>query len=119
SIPVPSVRAATEFELRWQDDTGVALGRTRLVAQPNLLAELAVCAGIKALGLYDPQNLIKPLLTNANVNITDLTEVAVEKFSGRLLIVIATSRASAVELQPRVKKRVADGVNAVFISPSL
>ncbi len=53
----------------------------------NLLAELKPLAGDQALGVFDPQNQLKPLLKNLKLEFTDLENLDLENFSGRLAII--------------------------------
>jgi hypothetical protein len=64
------------------------LGTTEVWVYPtNLLAELKPLAADQALGVFDPQNQLKPLLKNLKLEFTDLENLDLENFSGRLAII--------------------------------
>jgi hypothetical protein len=90
SVPLdfPSVKVETKFLIQWLDDTNQVLGETTALIYPtNLLAELKPLAGDEPLGVFDPQNQLKPLLKNLKLDFTDLENLDLEDFSGRLAIV--------------------------------
>ena len=83
----PAVKSATRFVVQWLEDTNV-IGKTEVVVYPtNLLAELKPLAGGQPLGIFDPQNQLKPLLKNLKLDFTDLENIALKNFSGRLAII--------------------------------
>lgn len=110
---LPSVRAKTRFEIRWSDATGAALGTAAIDAYPtNLLQTFAELCASKALGIFDPESRLKPLLTGAGVEFVDLGQSTFEDFHGRLIVAFMDEQAQ----QARLLKTVRRGVNAVMIS---
>ena len=67
-LDFPMVKAETKFLIQWLENSNSVLGQTEVFVYPtNLLAELKPLAGDQALGVFDPQNQLKPLLKNLNV----------------------------------------------------
>jgi hypothetical protein len=88
TLDFPSVKGETKFIVRWQEDAAHVLGKTEVRVYPtNLLAALKTLAGEGGPGVYDPQNEIKPLLKNLDVEFEDLENSSVEHFPGRLAII--------------------------------
>ena len=58
-----------------------------LVYPTNLLAGLKPLAGDEPLGIFDPQNQLKPLLKGLQLNFSDLEVSGLASFSGRLAII--------------------------------
>lgn len=88
SLDFPAVKAEMKFLVQWIENTNHILGQTKVLVYPtNLLAELKPLAGDEVLGIFDPQNQIKPLLKNLKVELSDLENSGLENFSGRLAIV--------------------------------
>ncbi len=84
----PAVRAETKFLVEWLESPNHILGKTEVLVYPtNLLAELKPLAGGGPLGVFDPQNRLKPLLKNLKLNFTDLENSGLENFSGKLAII--------------------------------
>jgi hypothetical protein len=87
-LDFPAVKAETKFLIQWLEGTNLIIGKTEVLVYPtNLLAELKPLAGGEALGVFDPQNQLKPLLKNLKLTFTDLENFDLENFSGRLAIV--------------------------------
>jgi hypothetical protein len=86
-LDFPPVRARTKFLVQWLESTNRILGATEVWAYPtNLLAELKPLAGGEDLGVYDPQHELAPLLKSLKVTFTDLEDMSLENFSGKLAI---------------------------------
>jgi hypothetical protein len=107
-LDFPTVKAETKFLVQWlvegsgagfqpaqTSGAGLAgrmpaplLGTTEVLVYPtNLLAELKPLAGDEPLGVFDPQNQLKPLLKNLKLAFTDLENFDLENFPGRLAII--------------------------------
>ena len=87
-LDFPPVKAETKFLIQWLENSNSVLGQTEVLVYPtNLLAELKPLAGDQALGVFDPQNQLKPLLKNLKLEFTDLENLDLENFSGRLAII--------------------------------
>lgn len=121
SLTFPLVKTATRFLVEWLDDHGQALGQTEVIAYPpDLLRELKPLAGGEPLGLFDPQNQIKPLLARLGVDYTDLETVGLEQFSGRLAIIgpFAGPQQRRADLVERTKTAARAGLAVVWIEPA-
>jgi hypothetical protein len=116
ALDFPPVRAKTRFLVQWVDGESNVLGATEVCAYPtNLLAELGVLMAHDeaALGVYDPENVLKPLLKNLNVRFVDLENMVAENFRGRLAIIGAfDSKKSLVTTQ--IKTLAENGVAVVW-----
>jgi len=100
----PAVRVATRFLVQWGE-----LGRTPVVVYPDdLLKGLSKLAGEKPLGVFDPENKLKPVLKQAGVKCADFE---IETEDCRLAIVWAA------RLPESVSTRVKKGLGAVWIRP--
>ena len=87
-LDFPAVKAETKFLVQWLENSNHILGKTEVLVYPtNLLAELKPLAGDEPLGVFDPQNQLKPLLKNLKLKFTDMENSGVENFSGSLAIV--------------------------------
>lgn len=120
SLAFPEVKSETKFLVQWLENTNHVIGKTEVLIYPtNLLAELKPLAGEEPLGVFDPQNRLKPLLKNLKLEFTDLENSRLEYFSGRLAIVgpfqsVAKMREGlASQIQALAKK----GTAVVWIQP--
>ena len=87
-LDFPMVKTETKFQIQWLDDTNHVLGKTEVLAYPtNLLAELKPLAGEEPVGVFDPQNQLKPLLKGLKLRFTDLENLGLKNFSGRLAVI--------------------------------
>jgi hypothetical protein len=90
ALAFPAVKAETHFLVQWIGRTNEILGVTKVAAYPtNLLAELGPIVGHEdgALGIFDPENQLKPLLKNLKVDFVDLENAVLEDFRGTLAII--------------------------------
>ncbi len=118
-LDFPAVKAETKFIVQWLENTNI-IGKTEVWVYPtNLLAELKPMAGDEPLGVFDPQNQLKPLLKNLKLAFTDLENLDLENFSGRLAIVGPfPSKAKMREgLASQIQKLASKGVAIVWIQP--
>jgi len=87
-LDFPEVKTETKFLIQWLENSNSVIGTTEVLVYPtNLLAELKPLAGDAPLGVFDPQNQLKPLLKNLKLNFTDLENSDLENFSGKLAII--------------------------------
>ena len=122
TLDFPAVKAETRFVIQWLESTNRVLGSTEVLVYPtNLLAELKTLAGEdeSALGIFDPQKQIGPLLKTLKLDFADLEETGVESFRGRLAIIgqFASRRQTPRDLGERVEKLARKGVGVVWIQP--
>ena len=87
-LDFPIVKAETRFLVQWLVDSNQITGVTDVFVYPtNLLAELKPMAADEPLGVFDPQNQLKPLLKNLRLDFADLEDAGLENFSGKLAII--------------------------------
>src|SRR5208283_3417164 len=87
-LDFPPVKAETKFLVQWLENTNHVIGETTVWVYPtNLLAELKPLAGDEPLGIFDPQDQLKPLLKNLNLDFANLENSDLENFSGKLAII--------------------------------
>lgn len=122
TVTFPTVRAETRFLIQWVEGTSNVLGRTEVLVYPtNLLHELKSLAGEaeNALGLFDPENQLKPLLKGLGLEFSDLEEARLDGFAGRLAIIGPfASRARMREgLQEQIEKLARKGAAITWLQP--
>ena len=101
----PAVRAAAKFLVQWGE-----LGRTSVQVYPDdLLKGLSKLAGDNPVGVFDPDNKLKPILKHAGVKYADF-EVETEDCRFAL---VWTAR-----LPETVAAHVKKGMGAVWIRPT-
>ena len=121
SLDFPAVNAKTRFLIQWLENTNRVIGVTEVQVYPtNLLAELKPLAENQSLGVFDPQDQLKPLLKNAGVGFVDLGETELEHFPGKLAIIGPfASKTQIPEGQAhRIKMLAKKGVAVVWLLPS-
>jgi hypothetical protein len=122
SAPVtfPTVKAETRFLIQWLDGASQVIGKTDvMVYPPDLLKELKPLCGDEPLGVFDPQNLLKPLLKTTGVEISDLEDAGFEDFHGKLAILGPFQSKSQMResLPGQVKMLAGKGVAVVWLQP--
>ncbi len=120
ALDFPPVNAETRFLVQWIDGSSNVLGSTDVFVYPtNLLAELGVLMGHAdgVLGVFDPENQLKPLLTNLKVSFVDLENTVAENFRGKLAVMGPfDSKASARPISTaQIKTLSENGVAVVWI----
>ena len=118
-LDVPAVRAETKFVVQWLDNSNV-LGATEVWVYPtNLLWELRLLAGNQPIGVFDPQNELKPLLKNLRIDFDDLGEIGVANFTGKLAIIGAFPSKSQMpdDLPKQIKLLAKKNTAVVWILP--
>lgn len=116
----PLVGGETRYVVRWLDAAESVLGTTEVLVYPtNLLFELKPLADGRSLGLFDPDNQIKPLLREMNAEFDDLENSGLEHFTGRLAVLgpFAAGQPSPAHLVPTSRRLAKTGVNLVFLTP--
>jgi hypothetical protein len=120
TLDFPAVKAETRFVVQWLEDTNRIAGTTDVLVYPtNLLKELKPLAAEEPLGVFDPQNHLKPLLKAARVEFQDLEDTGVEDYRGKLVIAgpFATKPPSADTLAARFQALARKGVAVVWMQP--
>jgi hypothetical protein len=104
SIDLPDVNAPTLFLLQWIDAQERVLGWTELLVYPEyLLKEINPLIGEYPLGVFDPQNRLKPLLEHSSVSFVDLADAGFECFTGKLAIIDSSDPFTGVDVNMRNK----------------
>lgn len=122
TLDFPAVRAETRFLIQWVEVASNIVGRTEVLVYPtNLLQELKALAGEQenALGIFDPQNQLKPLLKTVSVEFADLEDVGLESFHGKLAIVgpFATKKQMREGLPAQIELLAKKGASVVWLQP--
>jgi hypothetical protein len=87
AVEFPRVKAETQFLLTWLESTNRVLGRTEVLIYPtNLLEDLKPLADGKPIGVFDPNDLLKPLLKGLRMEFMDLEASGLDHFSGKLAV---------------------------------
>jgi len=119
-LDFPAVRGQTKFVVQWIESSNRVCGVTELRVYPtNLLAELKSLFGEAKTGVLDPNNQLKPALTQNGLEFVDLNNMALDDFSGKLAIVGPfESKAQIREgLRQTIQKIVRKGAAVVWILP--
>lgn len=116
----PPVRAETRFLVQWLDDANRVLGVTSVLVYPtNLFQSLQPFLCQTNFGVLDPGNQLKPLLRAQKISFTDLGQMNLENFSGRLAIIGPFQSQSQVPdgLGRRIRAIAKKNVAVVWIQP--
>jgi hypothetical protein len=120
SLDFPAVNAETRFLIQWLAGTNRVIGKTEVLVYPtNLLGELKPLLGEENLGVFDPNNELKPLLKQNHVEFSDLGEAALEDFHGKLAIIgpFQTKAQMREGLAPAIQKIARKGAAVVWLQP--
>jgi hypothetical protein len=83
----PAVKAETRFVIQWLDTANYVIGATSVLTYPtNLFHTLEPFLCRTNFGVLDPGDQLKPLLKAQGISFTDLGEMNLTDFSGRLVI---------------------------------
>jgi hypothetical protein len=122
SLGFPAVKAETKFLVQWVESTNQVLGNTEVLVYPtNLLAELKTLAGEDLpVGVFDPGNVLKPLLKATTVAFEDLEQSGVATFVGKLAIIgpFESRKQIPADLAERIAKLAGKGAGVVWLQPS-
>ena len=119
-LDFPVMKSEARFFVLWIEDANHIIGRTEVLVYPtNLLAELKPLADDESLGVFDPQNQLKPLLKNLKLEFVDLENLDLENFSGRLAIIGPFSTRAQMRdgLANQIKTLAKKGVAIVWLQP--
>lgn len=101
--------------------TTTIVGTTEVLVYPtNLLAEMKALAGEdQAVGVFDPGNVLKPLLKTVRVEVEDLEESGIASFRDKLAIIgpFNTREQMLRDLSERVEKLARKGAGIVWLQP--
>jgi len=86
-VRFPHVNAETQFIIQWIADSKQILGKIDVLVYPHdLLKEMKPLAGDDSIGLFDPADILKPLFRTLSIDLTDLQDIGLDQFHGRLAI---------------------------------
>jgi hypothetical protein len=121
TLDLPEVKAETRFLIKWIEDTNRIFGTTELLVYPtNLLAELKPLAGTdQPVGVFDPGNVVKPLLRAVGAAIEDLEDSGIAEFRGKLALIgpfVSRERLTG-DFAERIEKLARKGTGVVWLQP--
>lgn len=122
ALELPAVKTKTRFLIQWVENKKEVVGTTEVHVYPtNLLAELQPLVAHEdgALGVFDPENQLKPLLKNCKVDYVDLGNLELEKYRGQLAIIGPFESRTQVDpqLAKKIKTIAENGVAVVWLQP--
>lgn len=121
SLDFPAVRTETHFQLHWLDGQDRPVGKTDVQVCPeDLLGVLINRAGNEPLGVFDPDSLLKPILTRLKVPYHDLEAgLGLEGFRGKLAIIgpFASEASMPANLARRVAAKAKEPMGIIWVQP--
>jgi hypothetical protein len=121
TLDFPDVKGESRFLIQWMQSTNQIFGQTDVLVYPtNLLAELrSLTRDEDALGVFDPQDELKPLLRNVQVQFLDLGNQALDAFRGKLAIIGPFEGKTQMheDLASQIRKIARKGVAVVWLQP--
>jgi hypothetical protein len=88
SVDFPAINAETRFLIQWLGADNHVIGETEALVYPtNLMGELRLLLSGGILGVFDPNNELKPLFRQNKIEFLDLAETPLEGFQGKLAII--------------------------------
>lgn len=121
ALTFPAVKAETRFVVQWVEGTNRVIGTTEVLAYPpDLLKGLKLLAGEEPLGVFDPQNQLKPLLKAVAVEFQDLEDTGIADYHGPLAVIgpFQSRQQMRESLENRSVKALAQkGAAIVWIQP--
>lgn len=120
SVDVPAVRGITEFRVRFSEN-GIRIGNLKVRAVPgDLLKQLSDLTGKIPVGIFDPDNQLKPLLQKNKVEFQDLENGAgFDGFTGKLAIIgpFRSQNSVPANLQKRIAAQREKPLAILWIQP--
>jgi hypothetical protein len=120
ALDFPAVKARTKFLVQWLEGTNRVIGVTSVLVYPtNLLLEFKSLAGGDPLGIFDPQNQIKPLLKSLRIHFENLEDFDLTNFSGKLAIIgsLASGSQPPANLRESMETLAKKNTAIVWIQP--
>jgi hypothetical protein len=119
-LTFPAVKSETRFLIQWADASRKVIGSTEVLVYPtNLLSALKTLTADQPLGVFDPQDQLKPLLKAVGVEFEDLADRELDSFTGRLAIIGSFASLEEISggLTDRISKLADKGAAVVWIQP--
>lgn len=120
ALSLAPVTAQARFLVCWTDSQGKVLGRSELMVYPQgLLKDFKTILEDQSMGVFDPQNQLKPLLKDAGVEIVDLEAASPEEASIKLAVIgpFLAQKQMPGGMAGQIKKLVEKGVAVVWLQP--
>jgi hypothetical protein len=120
TLGFPAVRAETRYLAQFLHGTNVIIGTMDVKVYPrDLLNELRLLANNLPIGVFDPQDRLKPALKRHGLDLLDLEDAEFDSFTGKLALIGPLKSVSDIteEFSSRIKKLAANGVGVVWIQP--
>jgi hypothetical protein len=121
TLDFPDVRAETRFLIKWIEGTNHFWGITEVMVYPtNLLTDLKPLAGEdQPVGVFDPGNVLKPLLKVVGVEFEDMEDSGIGSFRGQLAIFgpFESREQMPGDLTERIEKLARTGTGIVWLQP--
>ncbi len=122
TLAFPLIRAETRFLVQWLTESDHVVGTTEVLAYPpDLLPGLKPLLDGTALGVFDPMNRLQPLLKKAAIESSDLEDVGLDHFEGKLAILGPFGSSSQMRdgFAKNVKALARNGVGVVWMQPPM
>jgi hypothetical protein len=120
-VDYPSVTSATTFQVQFLDGAKKVVGKVGVQVLPaDVLKQLSTLNGNKPVGIYDPENQLKPVLSRLHVDFDDLqNDPAFDAFHGKFLIAGPFSSLDKVNesLRARVSAKLKQSCSVVWLLP--
>ncbi len=121
AIDYPSVSSETIFQVHFFDDAKTVVGRITVHVLPrDLLKQLSTLCGKNPVGIYDPENQLKPMLGKLEVEFEDLEDDArFDSFHGNLLLAgpFSSSEKISDNLRGRISTKAKESCSVVWMLP--
>jgi hypothetical protein len=121
AVDYPSVSSETIFQLRFFDETRNVVGKMTVRILPtDLLKQLSTLSGTNQLGIYDPENQLKPVLSRLQVAFEDLEDDGrFDGFHGNVLLAGPFSASAKIteSLQRRISAKAKASCSVIWMLP--
>jgi hypothetical protein len=87
ALDFPQVNAKTKFLVQWLENTDGVIGITGVLVYPTNLFQILPPFDKNDLGVFDPNNQLKPLLRALGIHFQDLGGMSLTNFSGKLAMI--------------------------------
>ncbi len=87
ALDFPQMKAKAKFLVQWQEDTNRIIGISEVLVYPTNLLQALRMADKSDFGVFDPNNLLKPLLSAQGIKFIDLGEMNLTNFTGKLAVI--------------------------------
>jgi hypothetical protein len=121
AVDYPSISSGTIFQVRFFDETKNVIGKITVQVLPtDLLKQLSTFCSNNPVGIYDPENQLKPVLSKLQVAFEDLEDDGrFEGFHGKLLLAgpFSSSEKITENLKGRISAKEKGACSVVWMLP--